>query len=87
MKLMVCENDINYRIYNKRITLNGLTKNYVLEKAFGNFNRNYHKNKNRFKYVGLKAHYSRKRFEDLLKEKFSQKDLKIITDNLVYIKQ
>jgi hypothetical protein len=86
MKLIVYDDQINYRIYGKKITLNEPTKDYVLDKAFGKFNRNYHKNKNKFKYVGLKAHYSRKRFEELLKEKFSEKDLKIITDNLVYLK-
>jgi hypothetical protein len=57
-----------------------------LDKAFSNFNRNYNKNKNKFKYIGLKAHFSIKRFEELLKERFSEKDLKIITDNLVYLK-
>jgi hypothetical protein len=81
MKLMVHESFIDHRIYNEKIKIS-----CFLDKAFSNFNRNYNKNKNKFKYIGLKAHFSIKRFEELLKERFSEKDLKIITDNLVYLK-
>jgi hypothetical protein len=89
MRLMVYESSINYRIYDKKISLSLIdkpSKTYLLDKAFRNFSRNYEKNKNKLKYSGLKAHYSVKRFEELLRENFSEKDLKSITENLVYLK-
>ena len=87
MRLMVHENFMNDRVYNKGISLSALdeTKNCILKQHFSKFNRNYNKNKNKAKYVGLKAHYSRKEFERLLKEKYSEKDLKSIMKNLVYL--
>jgi hypothetical protein len=89
MRLMVHENFINHRIYDRKIMLSSLeekSKTYVLDRAFGKFYRNYNKNKNKEKYVGLKAHYSRKEFERLLKEKYSEKDFKSIIENLVYLR-
>ena len=89
MRLMVHELFINHRIYDRKIRLSSLeeksTKTYVLDRAFGKFYRNYNKSKNKEKYVGLKAHYSRKEFERLLKEKYSEKDFKSIIENLVYL--
>ena len=87
MKLNVFDSYIDYIIYDKKTNskFNDL-KDSVLNKSFGNFYANYKKSKNKFKYIGLKAHYSKKRFQELLKEKFSEKDLKIITENLVYLK-
>lgn len=89
MRLMVHESFINHRIYDRKIRLSSLeehSKTYILDRAFGNFYRNYNKNKDKSKYVGLKAHYSRKEFERLLKEKYSEKDFKSIVESLVYLK-
>jgi hypothetical protein len=89
MRLMVHESFINHRIYDRKIRLSLLeehSKTHILDRAFGNFYRNYNKNKDKPKYVGLKAHYSRKEFERLLKEKYSEKDFKSIVESLVYLK-
>ena len=88
MRLIVRENFMVTRVYNKKVSLStsNETKNGVLEQHFSKFNRNYNKNKNKLKYAGLKAHYSKKEFERMLKEKYSEKDFKSIMENIVYLK-
>jgi hypothetical protein len=87
MRLMVRDNFIATRVYKKvSLSTSNETKNNVLEQHFSKFDRNYNKNKNKLKYVGLKAHYSKKEFERMLKEKYSEKDFKLIMKDLVYLK-
>ena len=88
MRLMVYEDYIHHRIYGQKISLDdfgNVSKDSVLNKAFAKFNRNYNKNKNKFRYAGLKAHYSKKRFEQLLQEKCSDKSFKYFMENVVYL--
>jgi hypothetical protein len=87
MRLMVYEDYINHRIYGQKISLDfeTVSKESVLKNTFAKFNKNYNKNKNKFRYAGLKAHYSKKRFEQLLQEKCSDKSFKYFMENVVYL--
>lgn len=92
LKLMVGEDYINHREFKGKTKLSVFDfdskkeKTSELTKSFYKFNSNFNKNKNKSSYVGLKAHYSRAEFEKLLSQEFSEKDFKMVSENLVYLK-
>ena len=92
LKLMVGEDYINHREFKGKTKLSVFDfdskkeKTSELTKSFYKFNSNFNKNKNKSSYVGLKAHYSRAEFEKLLSQEFSEKDFKMVSKNLVYLK-
>lgn len=79
---------LRLRVYETNIQLRAfkpIQSNSLLLKSYDRFRKNFDKNANKEKYVGLKAHYSIKVFEEHLKERCTKNDFDFIFKNLVYI--